>query len=170
MTVYAEVKGTTLIDFPYTLGSLQEENPYTNFGPDPDIAAIFPETQVAINDGYTLAPVTYLDPPSYDPGTQVAVQDSLPSLIDGVWTIGWHVRPMTPEETQARQQQIKSQASQLLAATDWTEIPSVNNTSVDPHLVNASEFVTYRNALRSIAVNMPVDPVWPTKPTEQWSS
>ena len=170
MAVYAEVQGTTLILFPYTLGTLQEQNPYTNYGPDPDIAAIFPGTSTAIDNGYTLAPVTYLPEPSYDPGTQVATQDSQPTLVGDVWTIGWTVRPMTPEETNQRKQQIKSQASQLLAATDWTDIPAVTNPANKPYLVNGADFSAYRNSLRSIAVNTPVDPVWPVKPTEQWNS
>lgn len=170
MSVYAEVQGTKLIQFPYTLGSLQAENPYTNFGPDPDIAVIFPSTSTAIENNYTLAVVAYLPQPSYDSGTQVAIQDNEPTLIDGVWTIGWTIRPMTPEETAARKSQIKSQASQLLAETDWTTIPGVSDPNNNPHLTNASEFETYRLALRNIAVYQPVDPVWPTKPTEQWNS
>lgn len=170
MPVYAEVQGTTLIQFPYTLGSLMAENPYTNYPSDIDIAAVFPETTTAIDNGYTLADVLYLPTPSYDPGTQVAVQDGQPTLIDGVWTLGWTVRPMTPEETAARKQQIKAQASQLLYETDWVDIPSVSDPANNPHLTNRDEFNTYRLALRQIAVYMPVDPVWPVKPAEQWST
>lgn len=170
MAVYAEVQGTTLIQFPYTLGSMMEENPYTNFGPDPDIAAIFPLTDTARERGYTLEPVTYLPPPSYDPGTQVPVQDAQPALVNGEWVLGWTVRPMTPEETAARKAQVKAQASQLLTETDWVDVPSVSDPANDPHLQNKSDFDAYRLTLRGIAVYQPVDPVWPTKPAEQWGA
>ena len=65
--------------------------------------------------------------------------------------------------------QIKQQAQSLLSNTDWTEIPSVINTSNNPHLINSSDFITYRLALRLIALNPTLNPVWPILPTEQWS-
>lgn len=174
MTVYAEVKGDQLIRFPYTQGSLMEENPFTNFGSDPDLAAVFPLTTTAIENGYSLAPVTYLDQPVYDAATHTCSQNSEPSLVDGVWTLGWTVEPMTPEQRAAYEQGQragnKARAMGLLQETDWSEIPSVSNASLTPHLVNYEDFITYRTALRSIAVNPPVTASWPTKPTEQWSS
>jgi len=172
MTVYAEVQGTKLIQFPYTLGSLEQENPYTNFGPDPDIAVIFPQTQTAIDNGYTLAPVVYLPTPSYDPATQVAVQDSQPTLVGDVWELGWTVRPMTPQEVQAAKNQVKAQASQLLSQTDWTAIPSVADPAQsNPYLANQAAFLAYRSQLRAIAVNPPVVvESWPVEPDEVWET
>ena len=75
----------------------------------------------------------------------------------------------TPEEIQA---QNKATASQLLQATDWTELPSVSDVTDSPYLVNVADFLTYRTALRGIAVNPPATPVdpWPIKPVEQWSN
>ena len=74
----------------------------------------------------------------------------------------------TPEEIQA---QNKATAMSLLSATDWVELPSVINTVDGPHLTNQADFLTYRNALRMIAVTPPSTPVdpWPTKPAEQWA-
>lgn len=70
-------------------------------------------------------------------------------------------------QTQAKN---KSDAMALLAATDWTEIPSVSNTANQHYLKNAADFVTYRNAVRAIAVNPPTTAAtFPTLPTEQWS-
>jgi len=65
----------------------------------------------------------------------------------------------------------KQKATQLLQETDWVNQPDVINTSLTPHLLNHSEFITYRSALRGIAVN-PVggDIIFPIKPQEQWSS
>jgi hypothetical protein len=141
MTVYAEVQGATLIQYPYTLQSLMDENPYTNFGPNPDIAAIFPETNTAITMGYTLQPVTFLP----EPEQQIAWQNQ-------------------------QKASNKSQAQQLLSATDWTQIPGTSDPSNNPYLSNPSDFNTYRATLRAIAVNPPVTATWPVKPTEQWSN
>jgi hypothetical protein len=64
----------------------------------------------------------------------------------------------------------KQTASELLYETDWTTIPDVADpTKSNPYLVNTAEFVTYRNAVRQYAVNPVQNPVWPTKPTAQWS-
>ena len=63
--------------------------------------------------------------------------------------------PPTPTE------QCYETACGLLTQTDWTQIP--NST-----LVNVAEFATYREQVRQYALNPVADPVWPTKPTEQW--
>ena len=65
----------------------------------------------------------------------------------------------------------KELAKQLLSETDWVNQPDVINTSLTPHLLNHSEFIAYRSALRAIAVNSTTGNLtWPTKPQEQWSS
>ena len=65
----------------------------------------------------------------------------------------------------------KKQATQLLYETDWTTISDVADpTKSQPYLLNPQDFVTYRSALRKLAVYPEAAPVWPTKPTEQWSS
>jgi hypothetical protein len=63
------------------------------------------------------------------------------------------------------------QAKSILTATDWTSIADVGNAEMsNPYLVNQAEFVAYRSTVRGYAVNPVVDPVFPTAPTEQWSS
>ena len=97
-------------------------------------------------------------------------------------TLVWNtpdVPQPTEEEAQAQQAYMqdqqplnacKAQATRLLYETDWTTIADVGDPAKsNPYLVNVSEFVTYRSALRQLAVYPVVDPVWPTKPTEQWS-
>jgi hypothetical protein len=65
----------------------------------------------------------------------------------------------------------KIQASKLLYETDWTTIPDVaDSTKSNPYLVNVQDYVTYRNVVRQLAVYPVASPVWPTKPTSQWSS
>ena len=64
----------------------------------------------------------------------------------------------------------KQQAQTILYKTDWTTIPDIALPENDPYLMNQQEFISYRNIIRKYAVNPVVDPVWPTQPTEQWSS
>jgi hypothetical protein len=65
---------------------------------------------------------------------------------------------------------VKAQVDLLLTATDWVEIPSVSNVSNTPHLINYSDFISYRLALRAIAVSPTINPILPIIPIEQWSS
>lgn len=67
--------------------------------------------------------------------------------------------------------QNKTEAMSRLQETDWVEVPSVSDTANAPHLVNYQEFISYRLALRAIAVNPPTEPaVFPDLPQENWSS
>lgn len=57
----------------------------------------------------------------------------------------------------------KNQAKELLAETDWTQIPNSG-------LANVDEFAAYRAKLRQIAINPPSgDADWPTKPNNIWN-
>jgi len=74
-------------------------------------------------------------------------------------------------DVQAPLNSCKTQASQLLYETDWTTIADVADPAKSqPYLLNPQDFITYRSALRKLAVYPEAAPVWPTKPTEQWSS
>jgi len=82
--------------------------------------------------------------------------------LDALW-------PATQEA--ASKESCKKKAQELLYATDWTTIADVADPQVsNPYLMNQSEFAAYRSTVRGYAVNPVVDPVWPTVPTEQWSS
>ncbi len=71
--------------------------------------------------------------------------------------------PPTAEENKAK-------AVQLLSETDWVNQPDVIDPNVNPHLLNHSEFISYRAALRTIAVTPQSGfLIWPVKPQEQWS-
>ena len=109
-------------------------------------------------------------PPSFE-SPIIAVQSDIASLgwtyIDGVF-IAPYVPPPTPEELIA---QCKATATGILQSTDWTSIADVGDpTKANPYLINQAEFIAYRSTVRGYAVNPVVDPVFPTAPTEQWSS
>lgn len=81
-----------------------------------------------------------------------------------------HNNPPSPTEKELLDK-CKSFATAYLQQTDWTAIPDVADPlKSNPYLMNQSDFVAYRSAVRNLAVNPVVDPVWPTLPTEQWSN
>lgn len=62
-------------------------------------------------------------------------------------------------------------AKQELAASDWSDLPSVRNEATEPHLTNGAEFDTYRAALRGIVVSKPSTVAdWPVCPDASWST
>jgi hypothetical protein len=64
----------------------------------------------------------------------------------------------------------KTEAERRLAETDWVNEPDVHDTANTPHLTNRNAFLTYRSAIRGVAVS-PTDGNldWPTEPTAVWS-
>jgi hypothetical protein len=81
--------------------------------------------------------------------------------LDALW-------PST-QEVYAKQS-CKEQAQAILYKTDWTTITDVADPTYTPYLMNQTEFKQYRAVIRGYAVNPVIDPIWPTPPTEQWSS
>lgn len=74
-------------------------------------------------------------------------------------------------QAEANKLDCKAQAVAILNATDWTSIGDVGNPQMsNPYLVNQAAFITYRSQVRALAVNPVENPVFPTQPTEQWSS
>jgi len=110
----------------------------------------------------------------YDQSTQTLEQVTPYRIDNQVYSV--IVRDLTPQEIQANKDAVKgqnkNQATSLLAATDWTEVPSVSDVTQPVYLTNTTEFEDYRTQLRLIAVNPPETPVstWPTKPQENWKT
>ena len=74
-------------------------------------------------------------------------------------------------EQQQKADQNSTQAKTILTNTDWTSIADVADPlKSNPYLMNQAEFTAYRSTIRNIAVNPTWDAVFPTAPTEQWSS
>jgi hypothetical protein len=130
----------------------------------------------AIIDGINVINVIDYDeqPSNPPPGFEepiIAVQSDTAgpgwTYVDGVF-IAPYVPPPTPEELIA---QCKAQATSILQTTDWTSIADVADPAKsNPYLINQAEFIAYRSTVRGYAVNPVADPVFPTQPTEQWSS
>jgi hypothetical protein len=159
--MYAKVQGTTLIRFPYNLGALYEENPSTNYGPDPDFVSIFPGTDEARLHGYSLAEVSVLPEPSFDGRTQ-KIQQKSPEFIDGSCFVSWDIIQKTDDEiaadTAQKSFEIRNQRNQRLSACDWTQLADAP--------VDKAAWASYRQALRDIPsqVGFPWDVNWPERP------
>ena len=96
------------------------------------------------------------------------VQDSLGNYIWNWVIVDWDQEAIDSYNEQQKQNN-KRQAEQLLGESDWSRYDDVRDATVNPHLVNAEEWKTYRLLLRTIALNPSVTVEWPTKPEEQWS-
>ena len=125
MTTYAEVQGSTLIKYPYSFADLQAENPFTNYGSDTDFVSIFPGTDTAVKNGYTLVPVTIATQPTFDPATQVCTPNTQPTLVNGVWTLGWTVTTLSS----AAQAVLAAQSRQAAYATALASGITITSTS-----------------------------------------
>ena len=152
---------TQTMAYPVYQNQIQAEYPNTSF-PTPFVA---PEPY---------APVMESPQPSFDPITQAVVQGT-PVQTDGEWWQTWTVVDLDAEQIAYNQeqkaQQNKTQATQILSSTDWTSIADVADPAKsNPYLTNQAEFTAYRSTVRAIAVNPTWDAVFPTAPTEQWSS
>ena len=74
-------------------------------------------------------------------------------------------------QAKANKLECKDKATTILQNTDWTSISDVGDpVKANPYLINQAEFIAYRSTVRNYAVNPVENPVWPTVPTEQWSS
>lgn len=95
--------------------------------------------------------------------------------IEGKWYTKYSVAEMDQDAKDAVDAQLKAaneaRAKEDLLKTDWSELATVRDTNVSPHLVNTAAFDTYRVALRAIVINPPVDVAeWPARPDAVWSS
>lgn len=161
MSMYAEVHGSTLIRFPYTHGSLMEENPFTNYGNDPHLPFVFSTTETAIKRGYTLVEVTVQPEPTVDHRTHKTHQQA-PSLNNGVWSIGWDIIPKSADEmsadTAAKASSVRADRNNRLTACDWTQLADAP--------CDKAAWTTYRQALRDVPlqIGFPWNANWPEMP------
>ncbi len=96
--MYAKIKDNNLVLFPYTLNSLEMDNPATRYDERYDLLGWFNQTETGLLEGHTLEEVVEGDIPVIDSTVeynQTAVQ---PTLVEGVWTLVTTTIPYTPEQ------------------------------------------------------------------------
>lgn len=152
--MYVKITNGSVDTYPYSVGELRRDNPNVSFPKQ------VPDTLLA---EYGVYPVTETDQPSYTPRTQNIAQETTPTLVGDVWTVGWTVTDKTAEETTEYDNTVAVQnrdlRNRLLADTDWTGLSDVTM---------SAEMTTYRQTLRDITThanwpNLEPDD-WPTQP------
>jgi len=162
--MYAKIKDSTLVTYPYGWGQFVADNPYTNYGQNTDFVTLFPSTTLG-QEGYTLVAVTQVTQPTIDPITQ-DIAEGTPVLENGVWTQVWNVTQASSEEVAQRNENqasyVRKQRNTKLTACDWTQAP-------DNPMASATKtaWATYRQALRDLPKEsgFPWTFDWPTDPT-----
>ena len=146
--MYVKITNGQIDQYPYTVGNLRRDNPQTSF------PRTIPAETLA---EYGVYPVTVLDRPSVT-SAQVADRQSEPSLVDGVWTLGWTVRNKTQAELDALAATERSKRDGLLAKSDWTQVADAP--------VDKAAWATYRQALRDVPAQsgFPTTISWPSAP------
>ena len=152
--MYVKITNGSVDTYPYSVGQLRRDNPNTSFPKRiPD----------AMLEDWGVYEVLEADKPSYTDRTQTLSQNSQPTLVNNVWTLGWTVTDKTSQEISDYDTQNASSNRlvriELLKDTDMYGLSDVTMTA---------EMTTYRQALRDITThaNWPNlgDDDWPVKP------
>jgi hypothetical protein len=146
-----KANGSTVEQYPYSVGLLRKENPNTSF-----------PKQVSAEDmaSFNVYPVTEVTPAVAD--TQKLVKIWTPTLVDGAWVLAHEAVDLTlddiAEATAVLAANARVTRDGLLAATDWTAMSDAPT--------QATEMTTYRQSLRDITSQSewPTTITWPTAP------
>lgn len=155
---YVKITNGTVDTYPYNVGQLRRDNANTSFPK---------QIPAEMLEAYGVFAVSYTDAPAIDERTQKLAQEAQPSLVNGVWTVGWAVSDKTAEEVQQYDADAASNArskrDNLLSDCDWIVIMHTEKGTNIP-----LEWEVYRQALRDITshANFPhlSDADWPVKP------
>ena len=145
-----KANGSTVEQYPYSLGMLRKENPNTSF-----------PKQVSAADmaSFNVYPVTEVTPTVAD--TQKLVKVWTPTLVDGDWVLAHEAVDLTSDDiaeaTAILAANAREKRDTLLAATDFYALSDV---------VMTSEMTTYRSDLRAVPAQseFPTTINWPTAP------
>ena len=150
--MYVKITNGNVDTYPYSVGQLRRDNPNTSFPK---------QVSAEVLSSYGVETVVVADEPSFTQRTQVLSQDTQPSLVGGVWTLGWTVTDKTTEEVAEwdanEEMRIRLERDSLLSQTDWWCLSDRTPTQAQ---------LDYRQALRDVTdqAGFPHDIIWPTKP------
>jgi len=149
--MYVKTINDAVDTFPYSVRQLKQDNPNTSF---PDAVA-----GLDLSD-YGVYGVTVSTKPSAA-HNEKAVSSDAPTLLGGVWILGWTVRGLTADERALEAKAARRDREELLAECDWTQIP---DSPLDDS--TKASWATYRTALRDVTEQsgFPTDITWPTAP------
>ena len=148
---HVKITSGSVDTYPYSIGQLRRDNPNTSFPRQiPD----------SILEEYGVYTVSMSDVPDIDARTQTVAQNATPSLVDGVWSIGWTVSSKTEEEVQEYDANMAEKSrfkrNDLLAQTDYFALTDVTMDAA---------MTSYRQALRDLPATIYIaNPVLPDPP------
>ena len=145
-----KANGSTVEQYPYSVGLLRKENPNTSF-----------PKQVSAEDmaSFNVYPVTEVTPTVSD--TQKLVKVWTPTLVGGDWVLAHEAVDLTSDDiaeaTAVLAANAREQRDALLAATDFYALSDVSMSEA---------MTTYRSDLRAVPTlnGFPSDFTWPTAP------
>ena len=143
-----KANGSTIEQYPYSLGLLRKDNPNTSFPKQP---------RAELLASFGVYPVTELFPTVRD--GQHLVKTWTPTRISNDWFLNHQPADLTDSEvaeaTAVLAADAREKRDRLLAATDWT--------SMSDSPTQELRMVTYRQALRDISgqESFPDTIVWP---------
>ena len=145
-----KANGSTVEQYPYSLGMLRKENPNTSFPKQPSVSDM---------ELFNVYPVTETFPTVSD--TQKLVKVWTPTLVGGEWVLAHEAVDLTSDDiaeaTAVLAANMREERNKRLAATDWTSSSDVTM---------SAEMRTYRASLRDVPAqeNFPTV-TWPTEVT-----
>ena len=142
--MFVKASNSAVERFPYTISDLRRDNPNVSF------PATVPDAELETYGVYRVTPTTA---PETNPRTDTLERSC--NLIDGTWTEVWTKVQL---DSVVAAGNIREQRNELLAETDWTQLPDSGV---------ASTWTTYRQALRDVPSQegFPYSVTWPTKPS-----
>jgi len=145
-----KANGSTVEQYPYSLGMLRKDNPNTSFPKQPSA-----EDMAAFN----VYPVTEANP-TVGEGQRLA-KTWTPTLVSGDWVLAHEAVDLTDAEvaeaTAVLAANMREERNKRLAVTDWAAMPD------SPTMSDA--MTAYRAALRDVPTQSDFPTVtWPTAP------
>ncbi len=152
--MYVKTTNGVADSYPYTIGQFRRDNSNVSFPKN------IPEEML---NEYGVFTVEETASPEINHTTHKTEQQQNPSLVDGIWTLGWDTIALTAEEItefeNGEAERARYTRDNLLAETDYMALSDVTL---------SAEMTTYRQALRDITAhaNWPFleDSDWPAKP------
>ena len=101
--LYAKVKDSAVLVFPYSEVNLKSENPNSNYDNRFTLAEWYAQTEDAQSNMSCLVEVLEQSAPTINLLTQNLQQHTLPTLVDSNWVLSWTVTNKSEEEILAVQ-------------------------------------------------------------------
>lgn len=151
--IFAKVNGTTVIKYPYTMDSLREENPYTNYGDNNSVEYWYPMTEDAVKTGCSLVEVELLPKPEVSDYYKIAIQDFVPKIVNNKWVLDWTIFDKTEDQKQQSRDELIFSLNELVKGlingsgvfyidnTQYNLGVSVENQSTMSNLILASDLI-----------------------------